>query len=156
MTMLATSVKKETKGPKKRQVSIHLFMDDIVTATENMVQTKHLLSKLVGKLEWTELYLKPEKFRSLVIKKGRVSQMTPSIGGNPITSITEKPIKYLGKLQKSIECPGTSRGGAEKDKATTEKNWRNKDTIQIQSLGGPAHAAPTTDAASHHLQHSRG
>ena len=102
MTMLAMSVKEETKGPKtlsgQRQVSTRLFMDDIVTTTENMVQTKHLLSKLVGKLEWAELYVKPEKCRSLVIKKGKVSQMTPSIGGNPITSITEKPIKYLGKL----------------------------------------------------------
>ncbi|MEL7079400.1 MAG: Ulp1 family isopeptidase, partial [Cyanobacteria bacterium J06582_2] len=102
MTMLAMSVKEETKGPRtvsgQRQVSTRLFMDDIVTTTENMVQTKHLLNKLVGKLEWAELYVKPEKCRSLVIKKGKVSQMTPSIGGNPITSITEKPIKYLGKL----------------------------------------------------------
>ena len=102
MTMLAMSVKEETKGPRtvsgQRQVSTCLFMDDIVTTTENMVQTKHLLSKLVGKLEWAELYVKPEKCRSLVIKKGKVSKTTPCIGGNPITSITEKPIKYLGKL----------------------------------------------------------
>ena len=102
MTMLAMSVKEETKGPKtlsgQRQVSTRLFMDDIVTTTENIVQTKHLLSKLVGKLEWAELYVKPEKCRSLVIKKGKVSQVTPMIGGKPITSITEKPIKYLGKL----------------------------------------------------------
>ena len=102
MTMLAMSVKEETKGPRtvsgQCKVSTRLFMDDIVTTTENMVQTKHLLSKLVGKLEWAELYVKPEKCRSLVIKKGKVSKMTPCIGGNPITSITEKPIKYLGKL----------------------------------------------------------
>merc|ERR1712002_825894 len=58
MTMLAMSVKEETKGPRtvsgQRQVSTRLFMDDIVTTTENMVQTKHLLRKLVGKLEWAE------------------------------------------------------------------------------------------------------
>ena len=102
MTMLAMSVKEETKGPKtlsgQRQVNTRLFMDDIVTTTENMVQTNHLLSKLVDKLKWAELYVKPEKCRSLVIKKGKVSQKTPRIGGDPITSITEKPIKYLGKL----------------------------------------------------------
>ena len=101
MTMLAMSVKEETKGPKtlsgQRQVNTRLFMDDIVTTTENMVQTNHLLSKLVDKLKWAELYVKPEKCRSLVIKKGEVSQKTPRIEGDPITSITEKSIKYLGK-----------------------------------------------------------
>ena len=43
------------------------------------------------------LEVKTEKCRSLVIIKGEVSKKTPSIGGHPITSITEKPVKYLGK-----------------------------------------------------------
>ena len=102
MTMLVMSAKDETKGPKtssgQRQVSTSLFMDDIATRTENLVQTKHLLDKLVEKLKWAGLSIKPEKSRSLVIIKGIVSRKTPSIGGVPITSITEKPVKYLGKL----------------------------------------------------------
>merc|ERR1739842_208648 len=66
--------------------------------TENLVQTKYLLDKLVCNLKWAGLSIKPEKSRSLVIIRGRVSNKTPSIEGVPITSITEKPVKYLGKL----------------------------------------------------------
>ena len=102
MTMLVMSVKDETKGPQtrsgQRQVNTRLFMDDITTTTRSLAQTGHLLDKLVGKLEWAGLSVKPEKCRSLVIIKGVVSQRTPQIQGNPITSITEKPVKYLGKV----------------------------------------------------------
>ena len=56
-----------------------------------------MLNKLVDKLEWAGLSVKPEKCRSLVIIKGKVSEKTPQIGGNSITSMTEKPVKYLGK-----------------------------------------------------------
>jgi len=102
MTMLVMSAKEETKGPKsksgQRQVNASLFMDDIATRTENLVQTKYLLDKLVCNLKWAGLSIKPEKSRSLVIIEGKVSNKTPSIEGVPITSITEKPVKYLGKL----------------------------------------------------------
>ena len=102
MTMLVMSAKEETKGPKtlsgQRQVNASLFMDDIATRTENLVQTKYLLDKLVCNLKWAGLSIKPEKSRSLVIIRGKVSNKTPSIEGVPITSITEKPVKYLGKL----------------------------------------------------------
>ena len=102
MTMLLMSAKEETKGPKtgsgQHQVNASLFMDDIATRTENLVQTKYLLDNLVSTLKWAGLSIKPEKSRSLVIIEGKVSDKTPSIEGVPITSITEKPIKYLGKL----------------------------------------------------------
>ena len=102
MTMLAMSAKEETKGLRSKsgqlQVNASLFMDDIATRTENLVQTKYLLDKLVCNLKWAGLSIKPEKSRSLVIIGGKVSNKTPSIEGVPITSITEKPVKYLGKL----------------------------------------------------------
>ena len=102
MIMLVMSVRDETKGPKtvtgQSQVNTSLFMDDIATRTENLVQTKYLLEKLVGKLKWAGLSIKPEKSRSLVIIEGKVSKKTPSIDGVPVTSIAEKPIKYLGKV----------------------------------------------------------
>ena len=101
MTMLVMSVKNETKGPKtssgQQQVPIRLFMDDIATTTENTVQTKHLLRKLIDKLKWANLMVKPEKCRMMVIKKGKISTQTIQIEGSAITSITEKPIRYLGK-----------------------------------------------------------
>ena len=101
MTMLVMSVRKETKGPKtatgQEQKNTRLFMDDIATTTGNLVQTKYLLDKLMAKFQWADLSIKPEKCRSLVIIKGEVSKKTPEIDGTPITSITEKQVKYLGK-----------------------------------------------------------
>ena len=41
--------------------------------------------------------MKPEKCRSMVIERGKISTRTVNIEGKPITSITEKPVKYLGK-----------------------------------------------------------
>ena len=102
MTMLVMSVKEETKGPEtvsgQRQRNSRLQMDDITTTTVNLVQSKYLLDKLMAKLKWADLSAKPEKCRSLVIIKGKVSSKTPYIEGTPITSITEKPVKYLGKV----------------------------------------------------------
>ena len=101
MTMLVMSCKNETKGPKtasgQQQVNTRLFMDDIATTTQNLVQTNYLLEKLVRLLNWAGLSVKPEKCRSLVIIKGKVSQRTPQIEGKPVTSVTEKSVKYLGK-----------------------------------------------------------
>ncbi len=105
MTWLVLSMRKETKGPKmlsgQEQANIRLFMDDIATATETLVQSKHLLKKLSSVLEWAGLLAKPEKCRSLVIIKGKVSKRTLDINGKAITSITEKPVKYLGKWYKA-------------------------------------------------------
>ena len=72
--MLVMSVKNETKGPKtssdQQQESSRLFMDDIATSTETTVQTRHLLMKLIDKLKWANLMVKPEKCRTMFIKKG--------------------------------------------------------------------------------------
>merc|ERR1712142_1297372 len=106
MTMLVMSTKEETKGPKntsgQHEVNASLFMDDNATRTENLVQTKYLLDKLVCNLKWAGLSIKLEKSRSLVIIEGKISNKTPSIEGVPITSITEKSVKYLGKLYKTL------------------------------------------------------
>ena len=58
----------------------------------------YLLDKLGKKLNWGGLSIKPDESRTIVIFGGKVSDRTPSIEGVPVTSITEKPIKYLGKL----------------------------------------------------------
>ena len=104
MTWLITSVQRETKGPKmlsgQKQVNSRLFMDDIATATETLVQSRYLHNKISAVLDWAGLVVKPEKCRSLVIIKGRISEKTLNINGKPITSIKEKPVKYLDYLGK--------------------------------------------------------
>lgn len=101
MTMLMLSVRRETKGPVtesgQRQETVRLFMDDISTTTENKVQSKHLLDAISDKLEWARLQVKPAKCRSLVIRKGVVSQDSLKIQGNLIPTLKDKEVKYLGK-----------------------------------------------------------
>ena len=65
--------------------------------TETMVQTSYLLNKLIRKLHWAGLYEKVEKCRALVIIKGVVSERKIEINGNPIQSIQEEPVRFLGK-----------------------------------------------------------
>ena len=93
MTMLIMSCKDETKGPKtasgQQQVNTRLYMDDIATTTQNLVQTKYVLEKLVRLLNWAGLSVKPEKCRGLVIINGKVSQRTPQIEGKHVTSVIE-------------------------------------------------------------------
>ena len=101
MTWIVASVKKVTKGPKlssgQYQVNSRLFMDDIVTSTETMVQTSSLINKLIEKLDYAGLTAKPEKCRSLVIYKGKVLDKQIKIKGKPVTQLQDKSIKYLGK-----------------------------------------------------------
>ena len=101
MTWIVMSVKKETKGPRLAsgnvQVNSRLFMDDITTTTETIVQTSYLLEKMVKKLNWAGLYEKVPKCRALVIIKGKVSSRKIEINGKAIQSIQDEPVKYVGK-----------------------------------------------------------
>ena len=105
MTMLVLTVREETKGPKsasgQQQQNTRLFMDDVTTTTETLVQTSYLLDELAAKLDWGRLQVKPEKCRSLVIWEGEIVNKPVKIGGKVITSIKEKPVKYLGKEYKA-------------------------------------------------------
>ena len=74
-----------------------MYMDDLTTTTETIVQSQYLLDKLNSMLQWGRLQVKPQKCRSMVIIRGQISKHTVTIGGARITSITEKPLKYLGK-----------------------------------------------------------
>lgn len=48
---------------------------------------------------WARMLFKPTKSRSLVLKKGRVAdKFRFSIAGTSIPTISEKPIKSLGKF----------------------------------------------------------
>ena len=101
MTWLVLSAKKETKGPKtssgQQQENSRLFMDDLNTTTETIVQTRHLLIKLQIIFDWAGLGFKTEKCRALIIIKGIVERREILLKGKPITLIQDKPARYLGK-----------------------------------------------------------
>ena len=132
MTLLVASAKKATKGPRsetgQRQENCRLFMDDIATTTENLVQTKYLLESLAAKLEWAGLEVKAEKCRSLVLIKGELSKKQPIINGNPIVSVTDAAIKYLGKTYNKTL---TDREQAEETLAELERTLEKLEKCQV-------------------------
>ena len=101
MTWLVVSAKRETKGPKsisgQQQENSRLFMDDLNTTTETVVQTRYLLRKLQIIFDWAGLDFKLEKCRALVIIKGIIERRDIILNGKPITLLQDNPAKYLGK-----------------------------------------------------------
>ena len=101
MTWLLRSTKEETKGPKMSsgevQSNARLYMDDIQTSTETLVQTSYLLERLGGILQDARLVVKAAKSRILIIYKGQVRRKELKMNGEVITSLSDKPVKYLGK-----------------------------------------------------------
>ena len=105
MSWLVESVQGVTKGPLtssgQRQANSRLLMDDIATTTETVPQTNILLQKVSEKMKWAELEARAHKCRSLVIFKGEVQRRSLKLGGETITPIQDKPVKYLGKEYKA-------------------------------------------------------
>ena len=150
MTMLVTAAKEETKGPTsatgQKQVNSRLFMDDIVTTTETVVQTSLLINKLIGKLDYAGLTVKPEKCRSLVIYKGKVLNKQILIKSKPITQLQEKSIKYLGKTY--------SASLDEKEQTMAIESQLKDDIRKIEKcrIPTPAYVIAKTNVATKYIQ----
>ncbi|XP_077083545.1 uncharacterized protein LOC143736754 isoform X1 [Siphateles boraxobius] len=102
MNMLVKSAEPECRGPKSRsgirQPPIRAFMDDLTVTTESVPGARWILRGLERLLGWARISFKPAKSRSLVLKKGRVvDKFRFSISGTPMPTISEKPVKSLGR-----------------------------------------------------------
>ena len=91
----------ECRGPLSRsgvrQSPIRAYMDDL-TVTTSVIGGRWLLKGLERNMTWARMYFKPAKFRSLVLKKGKVMEKVRFIvAGETIPTLSEKPIKSLGK-----------------------------------------------------------
>lgn len=74
-------------------------MDDLTVTTESVPGCRLILEGLQKLMEWARMSFKPSKSRSMVLKKGKVDdKFRFNIAGTPIPSITEKPVKSLGKM----------------------------------------------------------
>ncbi|XP_052271350.1 uncharacterized protein LOC127872054 [Dreissena polymorpha] len=102
MNLIINAAKRETKGPKTTS-GIYLpsnrgFMDDLTVTTATHVQARWVLRALNETVTWARMKFKPKKSRSLVIKKGKVTQrFTLQVQSEDIPSIVDNPIKCLGK-----------------------------------------------------------
>ena len=73
-------------------------MDDMTVTTETHIQARWILRALEDTVAWARMKFKPVKSRSLVIRKGAVTdKFKLTIQGVEIPTITNNPIKCLGK-----------------------------------------------------------
>ncbi|KAK7915664.1 hypothetical protein WMY93_011425 [Mugilogobius chulae] len=103
MNMIVKSAEPECRGPKsksgQRQPPIRAFMDDLTVTTESVSGCRWILQGLQKLVKWARMSFKPAKSRSMVLRKGSVdSKFQFSIAGTAIPTISEKPVKSLGKV----------------------------------------------------------
>ncbi|KAL0167254.1 hypothetical protein M9458_039098, partial [Cirrhinus mrigala] len=74
-------------------------MDDLTITTTSVLGSRWILQGLERLIAWARMSFKPSKSRSMVLKKGKVvDKFCFSISGTVIPTITEQPVKSLGKL----------------------------------------------------------
>lgn len=76
---------------------VRAYMDDLTTLTTTKVCTVRLLKKLQENIERARMKIKPSKSRSISIIKGKLSDHRFHIGEEPIPTVSEKPVKSLGR-----------------------------------------------------------
>jgi len=101
--MLVKSTEVQCRGPLTkfdvRQPPSRVFRDDLTVTTPHVPRGRWILKGLEDITTWALMCFKPEKFSSLVLKKGKVTnQFHFTLGTTQIPSITEKPMKSLGKV----------------------------------------------------------
>ncbi|ROI52205.1 hypothetical protein DPX16_3475 [Anabarilius grahami] len=76
---------------------VRAYMDVLTTLTTTKVCTVQLLRKLRENIERARMKIKPSKSRSISIIKGKLSDHRFHIGEEPIPTVSEKPVKSLGR-----------------------------------------------------------
>ncbi|KAI8506911.1 hypothetical protein Bbelb_153500 [Branchiostoma belcheri] len=103
MNMLVKSAEEGCPGPMSksgtRQPPIRAFMDDLTVMAESVPVCRWLLQGLERLITWARMSFKPAKSRSLVLKRGKVAdRFRFTLGGTQIPTVSEKPVKSLGKV----------------------------------------------------------
>ncbi|XP_061772124.1 uncharacterized protein LOC133562186 [Nerophis ophidion] len=103
MNMLVKSAEVQCRGPLSRsgvrQPPIRAFMDDLTVTTTSVPGCRWILNGLQEVISWARMNFKPAKSRVLVLKKGKVTgEFCFSLGTTKIPSLTEEPVKSLGKV----------------------------------------------------------
>ena len=79
-------------------IKLWAYMDDLTVTTTSVMGGRWLLKGLERNMTCARMYFKPAKSRSLVLKKGKVMENVRfTVTGETIPTLSEKPIKSLGK-----------------------------------------------------------
>ncbi|KAJ8352978.1 hypothetical protein AAFF_G00124830, partial [Aldrovandia affinis] len=86
----------------QRLPPLRSYMDDITCLLRTAPCTSRLLKRLDELIIWARMNFKPQKSRSLSLRKGeRNDRVTFTIGGEDIPRIVDQPIRSLGRLYTS-------------------------------------------------------
>lgn len=108
---------------------IRAFMDDLTTITTTASYTRCLWEKLQENISPDRMKFRPSKSRSIKIVKGKLTQQRFYINQEPFPTVSEKPIKSLGrwynsKLKDSDQIH-KMRQGLSKDLETIDRSLRS-------------------------------
>lgn len=81
----------------QRLPPIRAYMDVLTPLTTTVPCTKRLLEKLHQNITWARMKLKPSKCRTISIVKGQVTDQRFYVGGTPVPTVSEMPVKSLGR-----------------------------------------------------------
>ena len=85
--------------------SIKAFMDDTTIVLNRRQIVQSVLDKLNDLLLWCRMALKPVKSRSLSLTRGKVrSDVYFTVGGQHIPTVSEEPVKSLGRVFDELLC----------------------------------------------------
>ncbi|XP_019639899.1 PREDICTED: uncharacterized protein LOC109481744 [Branchiostoma belcheri] len=102
MNLVIKPATEQSRGPMTRaglrQPPLKAFMDDLTITTESVLSARWMLKSLDKTATWARLKFKARKCRKLVMRKGKLSdRLQLKIQGEDIPSVSEQPIKSLGK-----------------------------------------------------------
>ncbi|NJK32032.1 MAG: hypothetical protein HC927_06195 [Deltaproteobacteria bacterium] len=106
MNLIVKSVEKMSHGPVTISGVCHpptrAFMDDMKITARSVPEGRWMLEDLERLISWARMKFKPAKSRSLVLKKGKVQdRFRFKIQGERVPTVTEQPVKSLGKWFRS-------------------------------------------------------
>ncbi|XP_033755855.1 uncharacterized protein LOC117338607 [Pecten maximus] len=102
MNLMVKSVEKMSRGPWMRagvrQPPVRAFMDDMTISTKTIIEAKWTLKEIEEMVNWARMKIKPTKSSSLVLKNGKMREHKFQVGDEVIPTVSEKPVKCLGKF----------------------------------------------------------
>jgi len=102
MNMMVKAAATEHIGPLRagvRQPPRRACMDDLTVTTTVVQVARWILQGMERLMAWARMSLKPEKSRSLVLNKGKVTdKFIFRLGEHQMPSVIERPVKSLRKV----------------------------------------------------------
>ncbi|XP_052260998.1 uncharacterized protein LOC127865149 [Dreissena polymorpha] len=102
MNLIVKSAEKPFRGPKMTfgciQPPTRAFMDDMTITAKSYVKGRWMVKDIGELMEWARMKFKPQKSRSMVLRKGQIQESARSrIEDQLIPTVKEQPVKCLGK-----------------------------------------------------------